>query len=58
MLEIEKAEGVFMYGPGGRKYLDLVSGVSVSNTGHRHPRVVEAVKNRLIHTSISWFMVR
>lgn len=44
MLEIEKAEGVFMYGPAGEKYLDLISGVSVSNTGHRHPKVVEAIK--------------
>ncbi len=43
MLEIEKAEGVFMYSPSGKKYLDLISGVSVSNTGHSHPRVVEAV---------------
>jgi len=47
LLEIEKAEGVFMYGPEGRKYLDLVSGVSVSNTGHRHPKVVAAVKNQV-----------
>jgi len=47
MLEIEKAEGVFMYGPSGEKYLDLISGVSVSNTGHRHPRVVEAVKEQV-----------
>ena len=47
MLEIEKAEGVFMYGPSGEKYLDLISGVSVSNTGHRHPKVVEAVKKQV-----------
>jgi acetylornithine/N-succinyldiaminopimelate aminotransferase len=47
MLEIVSAEGVFMYGPDGKKYLDLVSGVSVSNTGHRHPKVVEAVKNQV-----------
>jgi len=47
MLEIEKAEGAFMYGPSGEKYLDLVSGVSVSNTGHRHPKVVEAIKNQV-----------
>jgi len=33
-----------MYDPSGKKYLDLISGVSVSNTGHRHPKVVEAVK--------------
>jgi len=44
MLEIERAEGVFLYGPSGEKYLDLISGVSVSNTGHRHPKVVQAVK--------------
>ncbi len=43
MLEIEKAEGVFLYGPSGEKYLDMVSGVSVSNIGHRHPRVTEAI---------------
>jgi acetylornithine/N-succinyldiaminopimelate aminotransferase len=47
LLEIVKAEGVFMYGTDGRKYLDLISGVSVSNTGHSHPKVVEAAKNQL-----------
>jgi acetylornithine/N-succinyldiaminopimelate aminotransferase len=47
MLEIVRAEGVFMYGPDGKKYLDLISGVSVSNTGHCHPKVVEAVKSQV-----------
>ncbi len=47
MVEIEKAEGVFMYGPDGEKYFDLVSGVSVSNTGHRHPKVIEAIKKQI-----------
>jgi len=47
MLEIVRAEGVFMYGPDGQKYLDLISGVSVCNTGHCHPKVVEAVKNQI-----------
>ncbi|MGI6339576.1 MAG: aspartate aminotransferase family protein [Bacteroidales bacterium] len=46
MLEIERAEGVFMYGSDGRKYLDLISGVSVSNTGHCHPDVVKAVSDQ------------
>jgi acetylornithine/N-succinyldiaminopimelate aminotransferase len=46
MLEIIKAEGVYMFGPSGEKYLDLISGVSVSNTGHRHPRVTEAIKEQ------------
>jgi acetylornithine/N-succinyldiaminopimelate aminotransferase len=47
MLEIDRAEGVFLYGPSGKKYLDLISGVSVSNTGHRHPKVVSAVKQQV-----------
>ena len=36
-----------MYGSDGKRYLDLISGVSVSNTGHRHPKVVEAIKNQV-----------
>jgi acetylornithine/N-succinyldiaminopimelate aminotransferase len=47
MLEIVKAEGVYMYGPSGEKYLDLISGVSVSNTGHRHQKVTEAIKKQV-----------
>jgi len=46
-LEIEKAEGSWLYSPDGKKYLDLISGVSVSNTGHRHPRVIEAIKTQI-----------
>lgn len=44
--EIQRAEGVFMYGPGSGKYIDLVSGVSVSNVGHSNPEVVEAVREQ------------
>ena len=47
MVEIVRAEGVYMYGPDGKEYIDIISGVSVSNTGHCHPRVVEAVKNQV-----------
>ncbi|MDO9580974.1 MAG: aspartate aminotransferase family protein [Bacteroidales bacterium] len=47
MVEIVRADGVFMYGPNGEKYIDLISGVSVSNTGHSHPKVIEAVKNQV-----------
>jgi len=47
MLEIVSAEGVFMYGPSGEKYLDLISGVSVNNTGHRHPRVIAAIREQI-----------
>ncbi len=45
-LEISKAEGIFLFTDNGEKYIDLVSGVSVSNIGHGHKTVVEAVKNQ------------
>jgi len=47
MIEIEKAEGIFMYGPDGERYIDLISGIGVSNVGHRHPHVIDAIKEQL-----------
>jgi len=47
MLEIEKAEGIYLYDIYGKKYIDLISGVSVSNVGHCHPKVTQAVKNQV-----------
>lgn len=47
LIPIEKAEGVYLYSPGGKKYIDLISGIAVSNIGHRHPRVVKAIKDQL-----------
>jgi len=49
MLEVEKAEGVYMYDPQGKKYIDLISGIGVSNVGHRHPKVIKAIKDQLDH---------
>jgi acetylornithine/succinyldiaminopimelate/putrescine aminotransferase len=46
-LEITKAEGVYLFDISGKKYMDLISGISVSNTGHRHPEVVKAIKNQV-----------
>jgi acetylornithine/N-succinyldiaminopimelate aminotransferase len=46
-LEIEKAEGVYLFDTSGKKYIDLIAGISVSNVGHRHPNVVAAIKNQL-----------
>lgn len=47
LLEIEKAEGSYLYDTQGKNYLDLVSGFAVSNLGHRHKNVIEAIKNQL-----------
>lgn len=46
-LEIVKAEGIYIYSDTGEKYIDLVSGVSVSNVGHVHPKVIKAVTDQL-----------
>ena len=47
LLEIERAEGVYMYTPEDRPILDLISGIGVSNVGHRHPRVLQAIHDQL-----------
>jgi len=45
-LEIVRAEGIYQYAADGKKYLDLISGFSVANIGHSHPKVVDAVKRQ------------
>jgi acetylornithine/succinyldiaminopimelate/putrescine aminotransferase len=47
LLSIEKAEGVYLYSPDGKRYIDLISGIGVSNIGHRHPHVVKAIKDQV-----------
>jgi len=46
-LEISKAEGIFIYSSSGEEYIDLVAGITVSNTGHRHPHVTEAIHKQV-----------
>ncbi len=47
LIEVERAEGVYLYGPRGQRYMDLVSGFAVSNIGHRHPHVLKAIHEQL-----------
>ncbi|MGJ3236853.1 aspartate aminotransferase family protein [Marivirga sp.] len=47
LLEIDRAEGIYLHAKDGKKYMDLISGVAVSNLGHQHPKVVNAVKVQL-----------
>jgi len=46
-LEIVRAEGIYLYDDQGQRFIDLVSGVSVSNIGHRHPKVIKAIEDQL-----------
>lgn len=55
LLQIERGEGVWLYGPNGERWLDLIAGISVSNLGHSHPSIVKAVKEqaeRYMHTLV------
>ena len=46
-LEIVKAEGCKLFDADGKEYIDLIGGISVCNVGHRHPKVIEAIKKQL-----------
>ncbi len=46
-LEIVKAEGALLYDINGKEYIDLIGGISVANVGHRHPKVIQAIKDQL-----------
>jgi acetylornithine/N-succinyldiaminopimelate aminotransferase len=47
LVEVERAEGIYIYDKQGKSYMDMISGVAVNNIGHRHPRVVSALKNQI-----------
>ena len=60
LVEVERAEGSFFYTPEGKRYYDLVAGVSVSNVGHCNPSVVRAVQEqaaRYMHVMVYGEMV-
>lgn len=46
-IEIEKAKGSEIWDASGKKYIDLIAGISVCNIGHRHPAVVAAIKKQI-----------
>lgn len=46
-LEIDRAEGPFIYTTNGSRYVDFISGIAVSSLGHRHPAVTKAIKRQV-----------
>lgn len=47
LMEVESAQGVYLNGPEGNQWIDLISGISVSSVGHSHPHVIEAIQNQV-----------
>ena len=46
-LEIVKAEGTVLHDANGKEYIDLIGGISVANVGHRHSKVIKAIRKQL-----------
>ncbi len=44
-----RGEGVYLYDAAGQRYTDFTSGIGVTNTGHCHPRVVQAIQEQATH---------
>lgn len=47
LISVERAEGVYLYSPTGKRYIDMISGIAVSSVGHRHPKIVKAIKDQV-----------
>jgi len=53
---VERGQGAYLYTTDGKQYLDFTSGIGVTNTGHAHPKVVEAVQQQaasLLHGQVN-----
>ena len=46
-LPAEHAQGIYVYGSDGRRYLDFLSGFGACNVGHNHPRVIAAAREQM-----------
>ena len=47
LIDVDRAEGVYIWDKNGKRYLDMIAGVAVTNIGHSHPKVVAAIKDQL-----------
>ena len=54
---VVRAENATVWDIEGRQYIDFAGGIAVLNTGHRHPRVMDAVKRQLEHYTHTCFQV-
>ncbi len=46
-IEVDRAEGTFIYDTKGKQYFDLIAGISVSNLGHQHPQIIKEIKKQI-----------
>ena len=46
LIDVDRAEGIYIYEKSGKKYMDMIAGVAVNNIGHSHPAVISAIKEQ------------
>jgi acetylornithine/succinyldiaminopimelate/putrescine aminotransferase len=46
LIDVDRAEGIYIYDKSGKAYMDMISGVAVNNLGHGHPKIISAIKNQ------------
>ena len=47
LIDVERAEGLFIYDKSGKAYMDMIAGVAVNNIGHNHPKIMNALKSQI-----------
>lgn len=47
LISVAEAKGIYLYSREGKRYTDLISGIGVSNIGHNHPKLIDAIKHQL-----------
>jgi acetylornithine/N-succinyldiaminopimelate aminotransferase len=47
LIDVDKAEGIYIWNKAGKRYMDMIAGVAVANIGHRHPKVIEAIQHQI-----------
>ncbi len=55
LIDVDRAEGIYIYDKSGKRYMDMIAGVAVNNVGHCHPKVVSAIKlqvDRHLHVMV------
>lgn len=55
LIDVDRAEGIYIWDKDGKRYMDMIAGVAVNNIGHCHPKVIEAIKiqvDRHLHVMV------
>ena len=47
LIEVDRADGIYIYDKSGKSYMDMIAGVAVNNIGHNHPKIKEALKAQI-----------